>query len=445
MDLIRALRLEPGTPVAFVGAGGKSTAMFVCARLLPPPVIVTTTTHLAESQLQLADDSFVVRQVADIPGNLSELGEVIAVVGPPVKNWRVSGLPMQILEQINRQLGEQGGTLLVEADGSRMLPLKAPADYEPAIPQFAQTVVVTAGMQGLGKHLDEATIHRVEQYVGLSGLRQGMPITTAALAAVLAHPDGGLKGILPHQLRILLLNQADTPELQSAGVALNGLLLGTYDGVVVASVQPGGLPAQPPQIHAAYQKTAAVILAAGAAERFGRPKQMLDWKGEPFVRVIAKTALAAGLNPVIVVCGYAADEVATALAGLPVRLVYNPVWQEGQSTSVRAGIAELDRHIGACIFLPVDKPHIPVSLLRALLEEHADTGSPAIAPLVDGQRTNPVLFGREAFPFLAEISGDKGGRAIFNRFSPAYLPWLDETILIDVDTESDYQRLLESI
>lgn len=443
MDLIQALRIAPASPVAFVGAGGKSTAMFICARQLPAPVIVTTTTHLAENQLKLADTSFVIHQAADLPPDIFDRGQVVAVVGPPVKNWRVSGLSSELLEQLNQRLVERRGTMLIEADGSRMLPLKAPAEYEPAIPRFTQSVVVTAGLQGLGKPLSGATIHRVEQYAGLSGLQPGAPITIPALAAVLAHPEGGLKGILPHQTRILLLNQADTPELQAAGVSLSSLLLGTYDGVVIAAVQPGGLEENPTRVYAAYQKTAAVILAAGGSERFGKPKQLLDWKGEPFVRVTARTALAAGLNPVVVVCGDAADEVSAALAGLPVRIVENPAWQQGQGSSVRAGVAALDHHIGAAIFFPADKPHIPVSLLRALLEEHARTGSPVIAPMVEGQRTNPVLFGQEAFPFLAEVQGDTGGRAVFSHFSPAYLPWLDSSLLIDVDTDADYRRLLE--
>jgi molybdenum cofactor cytidylyltransferase len=278
MDLTRALRLEAGSPVAFVGAGGKSSAMFVCARLLPAPVIVTTTTHLAESQLQQADASFVIRSIADLPADLMDRGHVVAVVGPPVKNWRVSGLSFEILEQINERLAANGGTMLVEADGSRMLPLKAPADFEPAIPGFVASVVVTAGLSGLGKPLDEATIHRVERYAGLSGLQLGDPISISALAAVLAHPQGGLKGIVAHQPRMLLLNQADTPELQSAGVSLSSILLGTYDGVIIASVQPGGQEGSSTRVYAAYQKTAAVIWLRGVRSAWVNPNSC--WIGK---------------------------------------------------------------------------------------------------------------------------------------------------------------------
>src|SRR5581483_10855406 len=86
---------------------------------------------------------------------------------------------------------------------------------------------------------------------------------------------------------------------------------------------------------------AGIILAAGAAKRMGRPKQLLDWDGRPLVRVAAETALAAGLHPVLAGLGSAHAEGAAALADLPLHLVPNPHCTAGQSTSLRAGIAAL--------------------------------------------------------------------------------------------------------
>src|SRR5215470_15636112 len=95
----------------------------------------------------------------------------------------------------------------------------------------------------------------------------------------------------------------------------------------------------------------AIILAAGAASRMGRPKQLLDWGGRPLVRVAAETALAAGLDQVVVVVGHARDAVAAALDGLPLRLVDNPAYAEGQSTSLRAGIAALGPEVAAALVM----------------------------------------------------------------------------------------------
>jgi molybdenum cofactor cytidylyltransferase len=76
------------------------------------------------------------------------------------------------------------------------------------------------------------------------------------------------------------------------------------------------------------------------------------------------------------------------------------------------------------------------------MEQHAMTLSPVIAPLVDGQRGNPVLFDRNTFTELEKLKGDKGGRGLFSKFTVSWVEWHDSTVLKDIDTEEDYQRLL---
>jgi len=213
-------------------------------------------------------------------------------------------------------------------------------------------------------------------------------------------------------------------------------------------------------IHAVHDPVAGIILAAGEARRFGRPKQLLDWRGEPFVRVVAKTALEAGLSPIAVVTGAHADDVAHAVNDLPVHIVYNREWQSGQASSIRVGLS-LHPHLplqgtpninqrfggragegaGGAIFLLADQPQVTPAILHALVEEHASTLAPIIAPMVLDQRANPVLFDRVTFPDLLTLEGDVGGRGIFSNYSAHYLPWHDDALLLDVDTPEHYQRM----
>ncbi len=154
------------------------------------------------------------------------------------------------------------------------------------------------------------------------------------------------------------------------------------------------------------------------------------------------TALQAGLSPVLVVTGADADLVGQAVAGLPVRQVYNEEWQRGQSTSMQAGLRVLPATNGGAMFLLADQPNIPPGLIQALVEAHSQSLAPIIAPLVDGQRGNPVLFDPLTFDDLMQVTGDTGGRQIFAKYPLRYVPWHDRAVLLDVDEPQDYARLI---
>lgn len=432
----RALRLGDAPQVAFVGAGGKSASLFALARQFDRPVLVTTSTHFAVEQLKLADHQLVVNRASDLEKlSAGSLPAVTVIIASEIGEGRVSGLDESSLAALSAFARSHSLPLLIEADGARRRALKAPAAHEPAIPPFVDAVIVVAGLSALGKPLNEERVHRPERFAVLSELRIGDVISTNAIAKVLLHPEGGLKSIPAKARRIVLLNQAETPELEGAARGIAQKLLADFDAVWVAAMQHS------PDLTAAIEPVAAVLLAAGDSQRLGRSKQLLDWKGKPFVRQVAETALAAGLEPLLVITGADATATEAALAGLPLWVVRNPNWSVGQSSSVKAGLAALPNRVGAALFLVVDQPQLPVALIEALRAEHASSLAPIVAPLVDGHRSNPVLFDRSTFADFAALEGDVGGRAIFSRHRVTWLPWLDASLAIDVDTLEDYDRL----
>jgi molybdenum cofactor cytidylyltransferase len=189
---------------------------------------------------------------------------------------------------------------------------------------------------------------------------------------------------------------------------------------------------------------AGIILAAGSASRMGRPKQLLDWGGRPLVRAVAEHALAARLDRVLVVVGAASDAVATTLADLPVELIENPAYAEGQSTSLRAGIAALTPDVGAALVLLGDQPFVSPAIITRIVEDWRASGAVIVAPVYRGQRGNPVLFAQRVFDELLAIEGDRGARAILAA-DPARVRMVtfdDDRPLADIDTPDDYQRLV---
>jgi molybdenum cofactor cytidylyltransferase len=465
MKLIKALRLSPSSTIAFVGAGGKTTALFQVAREVRDanagnntksgrPVIVTATTHLGVWQIPLADRHIIAETPSSIEAIEHNLSGVVLATGP-IEGERTLPVNQHVLSWLHEFCGGHSLPLLLEADGARQKPLKAPAEYEPVLPEFVKLVVQVVGLTGLGKPLGDEFVHRPEIFSHLSGIRLGETVTPEALVRVLSSPEGGLKNISETAQRVTLLNQADTPELQSLARKMVKPLLSVYDSVIIASLLER-------HIHAVHEPIAGIILAAGGSQRFGQPKQLLKWQGKPFVRVVAKTALEAGLSPVIVVTGANAGEVSSAVSELPVQVVCNKKWQSGQASSIKVGLGPLHNPHpplrgtlpqnlrfwgrvgeggGGAIFLLADQPQATPAILHALVEEHASTFSPIIAPMVLDQRANPVLFDRVTFPDLMKLEGDVGGRGIFSKYKVSYLPWHDDVLLLDVDKPEHYQRL----
>jgi len=400
-------------------------------------VLMTATTHLSVDQVSMAGQHFVIRSESDLdPLEMRLPPGIVLLTGLINSGNRTTGLGDGILDRLYQISLKHDVPLLIEADGSRQRPLKAPADHEPVIPEFVDMVIVVSGMSGIGKPLTSDWVHRPERFAELTGNLINSEVTTASVVKELSHPSGGLKNIPADARRIVLLNQADEPSRQSMAQHMSEELLEVYDAVLVASLTGGG-------VFAALEPKSAVILAAGGSSRFGKPKQLLAWRGMPLVRHIALTALASKLDEVVVVTGCEAEAVSNAIADLNLTIVQNMNWVDGQGTSVRLGTSVLPAKTGAALFLLSDQPLVTSSVIQSLFEYHSRTLAPVISPLVDDKRTNPVLFDKVVFQDLKLLSGEEGGRALFSRYPLIWMPWYDKRLLFDIDTPADYQRLLD--
>jgi molybdenum cofactor cytidylyltransferase len=445
-----ALRAIDHPIIGFVGAGGKSTAIFSLAKEYQTPVFITTTTHISDEQAQAADYDHIL-----LPGHtLSNISDLLrtgahSITGPSIKGRRTPVTKEQLLD-LYKTAQFQNIPLLIEADGSKRLPLKAPGESEPVIPPWVDEVVVVMGLSGLSTQLNEINVHRPEIFSKLSGIPFETQITLDGVGKVLSSEFGGLKNIPTTSRRIALLNQADTGILQSKALILAKHVMPVYDAIIIASLQISSMAKFPDVIvpdegliYAVHEKIAGIILAAGESNRFGRPKSLLDWNGKPFIWHIVKNALDANLSPVNVVIGAIIDPIKDILSGLPVNIIENVNWREGQSSSIRTGLQSLPGNSGGAIFMLIDQPQINLPLIRKLIECHQETLAPIIAPAVDGKRANPVLFDRSTFPDLLNLRGDIGGRELFSKYPVHFISWYDAFINYDVDTPEEYQRFLD--
>jgi molybdenum cofactor cytidylyltransferase len=193
-------------------------------------------------------------------------------------------------------------------------------------------------------------------------------------------------------------------------------------------------------------RIAGVVLAAGMSRRLGRPKQLLMLDGLPLVAHVVDRALASSLDDVVVVMGARTKDVQDALAGRSVRFVQNERFEEGQGTSLAAGIAALPADVGAAVVLLGDQPGISPATIDRVTAAYREQGAPVVMARYGEQRGHPVLFGREIFPELMALGGDMGGREVVRTHR-------DQLVLVDggadappsdVDTEEAWVELQRS-
>ena len=190
----------------------------------------------------------------------------------------------------------------------------------------------------------------------------------------------------------------------------------------------------------AEAKVAGIILAAGASRRMGSVNKLLaSIAGKPLVRHAVESFVATSLSPIIVVVGYESDKVAAALEGLPVQLVFNPDHATGQGSSVGVGVEALDNNVTDAMIGLGDMPLLPSTLLDSLIYTHIGREGHACnitIPGFEGQRGNPVLWGKTFFPELLTLAGDRGGRQLLNDHKAAHhlIACDHSSVLRDVDT-----------
>jgi molybdenum cofactor cytidylyltransferase len=191
-------------------------------------------------------------------------------------------------------------------------------------------------------------------------------------------------------------------------------------------------------------KVAAIVLAAGSSSRFGaRNKLIEEIDGAPMVVRVAALALASGASPVIAVTGFEAQRVAAPLRALGVRIVHNPLFGEGLSASLRAGLGAVPADCDGALVLLGDMPRVELSVVEALLSAFAAHGPDAICvPARNGRRGNPLLWGRSHFPEMEALTGDRGAKQLLDRHAGniVEVEVATDTIFEDFDLASDLGR-----
>jgi len=193
------------------------------------------------------------------------------------------------------------------------------------------------------------------------------------------------------------------------------------------------------------KKVDAILLAAGSSHRMpGVNKLLENFNGQPIVRLVAETVSLSLVQNLIIVTGYEAYKVRRALAGLSGNFIYNSLYKYGLSTSLSAGIRAVAPNSAGALVVLADMPRISVEIINTLIREfHKNKNKLIQRPVFDGRSGNPVLWPRSCFLELSTLTGDQGGRVLFEKFANliSFVQVDESSIHQDIDTFEDLKKL----
>jgi molybdenum cofactor cytidylyltransferase len=186
-----------------------------------------------------------------------------------------------------------------------------------------------------------------------------------------------------------------------------------------------------------------LILGAGASQRFGPPKQLLPFRGTVMIGWIVEQAQrATGLDEVVVVLGRAADEVRERVDFGAARVVENPVFGEGCSSSYRAGIGALDSFSSAIMIILGDLPGVTPEIIDRLADEWRKQEAPIALCSYQGRKGHPMIFARSMFSQLVGLHGDKAAwKLVDANAASVHEVQFDSPYPDDINTPADFERL----
>ena len=388
------IRLPEHAVISVVGAGGKTSLIFAWARELADAgksVVITTTTHMYR------------------PERMEEGNIRIVVSDDPERPDKVTAPPAEILEGLR----EKADVVLIEADGSRRMPLKWPADREPVIPDYTDITVCVAGLSALGGK----TADVVYNAAGLPERFQRDTVDMNLMHAVISSRDGGQKGVRG-DFRVFMNQVDDDIDRLAAAYRLQQIF-------AVMGIQSawGSLKPDEPKI-------AIILEAAGDSKRFGSNKllHIMD-DGRPMIASIFDAVRPLDVYKKILVTQY--DDIAEMAAGFDV--VMNDRPDLGISRSMQLGLTAAG-DADAYMFCVCDQPGLSTSTIERLIEAYKKGTAGIVSLSWQGKMCNPKIFSSRYREELMRLSGDTGGRQIIAAHK-------DDLLLIEAESEDEVKDI----
>lgn len=460
IDILRKTKNKKGSTVyvSIVGAGGKTTLLYLLGNHLQEAgfnVLLTTTTMVYYPD---SDGTF---------NNLTFWGSKIIEQefkqGVGQDKRKIKGFEKEEMECFaeNGQFNDFD-FVLIEADGAKRMPIKAPNENEPVVIDFSDIVIGVVGLDSLGKSINDENTHRPAELIKIFNKDLGDIINENDIKNLVLSEKGLFKNSPILAKKILVLNKADTAEMIKSGEKIIDLLKNGLNGhcnsiisknkidyLMISSLEKG-------KIHKFVNrvpKITLVVFAAGEGIRMGAGKLMLELDGISILDRVLNTVeslesaelteslVTAEITETILV--YSADRVKELAEKHKIDIIIkNPEPERGMSSSLKLAVKKTSQDSDAFMFFMGDQPFISKKTIEKLIGKWLEDTSRIVVPCFAGKNGNPVIFPARFRKQLMEVTGDKGGREIINsNFGKINFLEIEESVEgQDIDDPATYEK-----
>ncbi len=451
LSLKRCLELKDPSVVSFYGAGGKTTLLQRLADELVSmnqKVLLTTTTNIYKPEKMKLFISDQPRRAVDLLSDHFKNSNR-AVFGKRIlEDGKIEGFDSSTIKFLQEKLSLN---ILVEADGAKGKSIKGYAAHEPVIPACSDLIVAVIGADVLGAKLSNEIIHRLEAFLKATGTEKNNSITLDLIARTYENMLCLGKQQAPKADLTLIFNKID--KISNQGLTMLDLLQKlnrklTFNKLLATcalSADPVSIILNN-RINSPAVSVSCVVLAAGRAKRMGTDKLALKVGHKTVIEKTLDHLVQSGFKEIIVVTGPEKDWQAS-LDSKRFRLVNNPDYRSGLSSSLIKGLSKVDARSQGVLFALGDQPSILPETYMLLVKTYQKNLKLVTCPLYRGKRGNPTLFDRRTWPELMHLSGDQGGRVLLEKLPVESLYFIETEspeIVFDLDTPEDYRKLLNN-
>ena len=451
--LLDSLDMGDGALVSFVGAGGKTSLMSRLSLELYEQgrrVAVTTTTRMAPFSVPDYWQGAQLREGKE-PSIDEYLRKAVMASKVPLffshvmDDGKLKGVSVETADRIF----EQVDYLLVEADGARGSSFKVPRDHEPVLPSSTTHLCIVVGSDVFEQPASGELVFNLEDIASEGGIREGKVSSPESIRELMYREDGYLKHGAEGRKTIVLLNKVDSAEkVEIMRPFADELFHPSVDKTILCSSSSAN-----PAVAAdnGRDRIAAVVLAAGRSERYGRQKLCDEVAGEPMVRRVVRNALESQVDSVCVVLGHESEKTRQCLdvlkAHTALMTIENHRYDEGMGRSIAEGITAVTQWADAAMILLGDMPGIDSDGMNDVIAAYKRSNARLCFPGEGTDHFHPVIFRRDLFTELEELSGDEGGRAIVQKHRQwaQVIPMRSRVSQMDVDTPEDLARIRKII